>query len=134
MRLQFEPDDSMPHFTIQGTFPSLNEYLSSMGRNPHVGNKLKQQYMMIVVNAIRKQIDRRYKAENPIIIHYRLFEPNKRKDHDNAFCYVSKVTQDALQSTGVIPNDGWANVINFTHDFFLDRKNPRIEVYLEEVK
>lgn len=134
MRLQFVPDESMPHFTIKGTFPSLNEYLAATGRSPYKGGSMKREYMMLAVNAIRRQLDRHYKPQNPLIIHYRIFEPNKRKDHDNSVACISKIVQDGLQAAGVIPNDGWANIENFTHDFFLCRENPRVEVYLEEVE
>ena len=47
---------------------------------------------------------------------------------------VSKCTQDALQKMKVIDNDGWKNVENFTHDFFVDKNNPRVIVWLEVIE
>jgi Holliday junction resolvase RusA-like endonuclease len=55
-----------------------------------------------------------------------------KRDKDNVLSVCMKVIQDALQTCGVIDNDGWANIENFTHDFYLDAQNPRIEVYIEE--
>ena len=133
MGLQYEPDNLMPHFTIQGKFPSLNEYLAACGRNPHVGAKLKREYMMLVVNAIRRQVDRHYKASKPLIVHFRYFEPTRRRDKDNIDSLCRKYVFDGLQVAGIIDNDGWDEIENYTHDFFVDKKNPRIEVYLEEV-
>ena len=68
-----------------------------------------------------------------VILHYRFFEPDKRRDKDNVFAYASKIIQDALVTLKVIDNDGWKNVENFTHDFFVDAEKPRIEVYIENV-
>lgn len=50
----------MKGFTIKGrffgdkTFPSLNNYLAEVGRNPKAGGRLKRQYVMIATNAIRR--------------------------------------------------------------------------------
>ena len=136
MRLQFVPDESMPHFTIKGTFPSLNQYLSECGRNPRAGNRLKRDHMMLATNAIRRQVDRHFKPKNPLIVHFRYFEPNMRRDKDNIDSLARKVIFDSLQATKIIENDGWKQIENYTHDFFVCGKGeePRIEVYLEEVE
>lgn len=68
-----------------------------------------------------------------VILHYRFFEANEKRDKDNVFAFATKVIQDAMQELGMIENDGWKNIENFTHDFFVDKKNPRVEVYIEEV-
>ena len=58
----------MKEFTIKGrffgdkTFPSLNNYLSEVGRNPKAGGRLKRQYVMIATNAIRRDLKRCYPA------------------------------------------------------------------------
>ena len=41
--------------------------------------------------------------------------------------------QDALVECGVLQNDGWKNIVGFSDDFFVDPKNPRIEVDIEEI-
>lgn len=133
--LQFEIPENceMPHFIIKGTFPTLNEYLSACGRNPKAGGRLKKQYMDIASWEIRSQL-RNYHADKKVILHYCFYEPNMKRDKDNCFAFASKTIQDALQACKVIDNDGWKNIENFTHDFYLDRVNPRIEVYIEEVE
>lgn len=113
--------------------PSLNEYLTEIGRKPQIGNKMKREYKMIASNYIRVGL-KRWKATKPVVIHYVFYEPNMKRDHDNVFSFASKSIQDALQECGVIENDGWKQILNFTHDFYLDRLNPRIEVYLEEIE
>ena len=123
----------LPHFIIKGTMPSLNEYLNEIGRKPQIGNKMKREYKMIASNYIRVGL-RRWKATKPVVIHYVFYEPNMKRDHDNVFSFASKSIQDALQECGVLENDGWKQILNFTHDFYLDRVNPRIEVYIEEIE
>lgn len=136
MKPQFDLSQaySMPHFTIDGTFPSLNEYLAEIGRNPKkCGGSFKRDYKYTVIQYLRLSEYRHYQASKPVIIHYVFYEANMKRDHDNVFAFASKCIQDALQDCGVIPNDGWKDILNFTHDFYLDRENPRIEVYIEEI-
>lgn len=132
-RLQFDSTGKdMPHFIIPFTMPSLNEYLASCNRNPHVGAKMKSENTMLACNAIRRYL-KRWHTDKKIIIHYYFYEPNMKRDHDNVFSMASKCIQDSLIKTKVIQNDGWKNIENFTHDWFIDKKNPRIEVWLEEI-
>ena len=70
---------------------------------------------------------------NKVILHFRFFEPKKNRDKDNIFAYAAKIILDAMVELKIIDNDGWKNVENFTHDFFVDATTPRIEVYIEEV-
>lgn len=132
MRLQFDPTGKdMPHFIIPFTMPSLNEYLSACNRNPHVGAKMKRENMMLASNSIRRYL-RRWHTDKKVILHYHIYEPNKKRDKDNCFAMVSKCVQDALVSTKVLNNDGWSCIENFTHDFFIS-KQARIEVWIEEI-
>jgi len=56
-----------------------------------------------------------------------------KRDHDNVASCASKFIQDALRDIEVIKDDGWKFVLNYTHDFYCDKENPRIEVYIEEI-
>ena len=135
MIIQFDKTahDDMPHFTIEGTLPSLNEYLGACRRHAILGSKMKKDTDTLISYAIRKGLGK-YKPTNPIILHFIHYEPNKRRDKDNINGYCRKSCLDALQKCKVIPNDGWADVENFTQDFFVDKLRPRIEVYIEEVE
>ena len=135
MYTQFNLNDKglYPHFTIPGTMPGLNEYLAEVGRKPQIGGRMKREYKMLALSYIRRDL-RKYKATKPIVLHYVFYEPNMKRDHDNVFTFCSKCVQDALQEAKVIENDGWKQIVNFTHDFFLDKSKPRIEVYIEEIE
>lgn len=142
MKPQFEvpADGSMKMFRIVGkfygekTFPSLNNYLHECAKNPKAGARMKREYQMIACNAMRLQL-RRWKAEKPIILHYRFFEPNRgqRRDFLNVFDFCDKVIADALQDCQIIPNDDPKHLLNATHDFYYTDQTPFIEVYIEEV-
>lgn len=143
MTLQFViPDNcTMPKVVVSGnyfgdkTFPSLNNLLASYARSPQIGGSMKRKYKNICANEIREQLPCYY-AEKPLIIHYRLFEPNRgqRRDIMNCVSMIDKCFEDALQDCGVIKDDSPRHVLNTTHDvFYTDENEPWFEVYLEEV-
>lgn len=125
-------------FIIRGAFygdkcfPSLNDYLAEMGRHPQLGGRMKRDYKMIAVNAIRRDLKRR-KPKGAVILHYRFYEPprGQKRDRMNVFAFADKVIEDALQDCKVIPDDGPDIVKNATHDFFSG--DPAIEVEIEEI-
>lgn len=128
-------------FTIRGaycgdkTFPSLNQYISELGRNPKAGGRYKHQYVMIATNAIRRDL-KRFKTSMPVILHYTFAEPKKgqKRDRMNIFSLADKFIEDALRDCKVIPDDGPRYVINCTHDFIYTDGEPYIEVSIEEVE
>lgn len=115
------------------TFPDLNDYLSSCSRHPQVGAKMKRDYMIIASNAIRRQLGR-LKITKPVKIHYYFYEGDVRRDLSNVGSFATKVIEDALQQCGVLKNDNQVWVKGYTHDFFTDKNNPRIEVIIEELE
>ena len=63
---------------------------------------------------------------------YSWYEKNKKRDLDNISSFGRKVIQDALVASKVLINDGWNNIKGFSDEFYVDAKNPRIEVLIEE--
>ena len=118
---------------IPGRFESLNKYLGELSRHPIAGNRMKQRDENICVTYIRKAL-KNTKLKTPIIIHYGFYDKNTKRDRMNIFAYTDKVFQDSLQKAGNLKSDDWRSVINTSHDFFVDAKNPRIEIVIEEVK
>lgn len=137
---QYTPNESHKLLVIRGsfygekTFPSLNNLLAEYGRNPKAGGRLKKQVEDIVIAYARQQL-RGYKAENPVILHYRFFEParGQKRDFMNVFSMADKAVEDALQKVGVLENDDPKHLLNTTHDFYYTTTEPYIEVYIEEV-
>lgn len=128
-------------FTIRGAFfgdkcfPSLNQYIQELGRNPRCGAKLKKQCVMIAANAIRRDLGR-YKTTKPVILHYVFGEPMKgnKRDYGNIFGLADKFIEDALRDCKVIPDDNPRFVKNFTHEFLYTNGEPFIRVEIEEVE
>ena len=116
---------------IPGRFRSLNEFIDANRRrsgNWSAGNKVKQADQNLIRHYLPKT------RMKKVWITYRFYEPNKKRDKDNVCSYFMKVFQDALVQSGIIANDGWECIAGFDCRFFVDRKNPRIEVEIEEWK
>ena len=118
--------------TIWGTLPGLNEFIDANRRNYHAGAKLKKEAQFLVVLSARKCL-KRWKATGPVWMTYRWYEPNRKRDKDNICAGGRKIIQDALVEAGVLKGDGWGEIAGFTDEFYIDKKEPRIEVEIEEV-
>ena len=118
---------------IPGILPNLNDYIEAERRNRHLGAKMKRQTEQVVALCIKSQL-RRVKFQGPVIMRYAWFEPNRRRDKDNVSSFGRKCIQDALVKSGVLRNDGWGEIEAFSDSFFVDKKNPRVEVEIIPVE
>ena len=123
--------DTMTKFTIRGTLPGLNDYISAERTHRYAGAAMKKQSEAIVQHAARALGKAHF--DKPVHMIYRWFEPTRRRDKDNISAFGRKVIQDALVRCGVLANDGWAQISGFEDQFFLDKKSPRIEVQIYEI-
>ena len=80
--------------------------------------------------AIRHQIKR--PLREPVIMDYMWIERDRRRDKDNICGFGRKVIQDAFVQVHALRNDGWANIKNFSDDFCVDKKRPRVEIEIRE--
>ena len=111
---------------------SLNEYIGACRRNAYQGAHMKRKDQSKVEWYIRSQL-RGIHLKKPVRMSYRWYEPNRKRDLDNISGYGHKICQDALVNCRVIENDGWQYVTGFSDDFYVDKKNPRIEISIEEL-
>lgn len=114
-----------------GKLPSLNEFISACNKNPKAGGRMKWEDQNRVEWFIRSQL-RGVRIKKPVIMVYSWYEPNRKRDLDNISSYGRKVIQDALVHCGVIHNDGWKQILGFSDRFYVDRKEPRVEVVIVE--
>ena len=114
------------------TFPSLNQYIAEIAKNPKAGGRYKRKYADIASDFIRADLGE-WRTDKPIILHYTFAEPlkGKKRDRGNIFSCADKIIEDALQKCGVIPDDNPDFVVNFTHEFLYTDKEPYIEVCIE---
>jgi len=61
------------------------------------------------------------------------YEPNRHRDPDNIMA-GQKFILDGLVVAGTIPNDNQRHIQGIIHRFAVDRKNPRIEVEIVDIK
>lgn len=116
---------------ILGTLPGLNELIAAERTHRQKGAKLKRDAETIVRLHIRQQL-RGKRPKTPVMLHYRFFEPTRRRDKDNIAAFAHKTIQDSLVKEDIIANDGWDYVEGFVDVFSVDKKNPRIEVIIIE--
>lgn len=119
-------------FTIYGRLPGMNEYTSSQRGNRYHGANMKRASQKAVEAYISAAKLKPIKC--PVRIIYAFYEPDRRRDLDNISGFAHKVIQDALVSCGVLQGDGWKHITGYTDVFAVDRKHPRIEVELVEVR
>lgn len=124
---------------IDGTLPNLNDYLKAErqtfrkgGKFTTKGNELKQNTQDLIIWQIRQQL-RGLHINNPVLLKYDFFEPNRKRDLDNISAFAHKVVQDSLVLAEVLKNDGWKEITGYIDQFYLDKNNPRIEVTIVEV-
>ena len=121
------------HYTliIHGRLDNLNDYIKACRTNQYKGAHLKAKNENKVQAEIYEQIGR-LRITHPVRMSYRWYEKDRRRDLDNVSSFGRKVIQDALVETRVLRNDGWKEIIGFSDEFYVDKKNPRIEVEIEE--
>lgn len=130
--MQYKVEIKGKFYNKTKTAPGWNDRISASARHPMQGGKMEKDFVMVCANAIRKYM-RRVKIEKPIKITYIFHEPDRKRDLGN-IAYIDKPFEDALQLVKVIPNDN-QNYIREIH-FILgetDKKNPGIEIYIEEI-
>ena len=127
----------MKHYMliINGKLNNLNDYITACRTNPYKGAKVKAHNENIVKACIYEQLGR-LRIQGPVYNEIRRMVRNRMRSSSiliNISSFGRKVIQDALVETHVLRNDGWTEITGFRDDFYIDRKNPRIEVEIEEV-
>ena len=117
-------------FIVWGRLPGLNEIIGADRAHWAVGSALKKNTLETVMWCIRAAELK--PVEKPVVIHYRFYEPNRRRDVGNVLAGADKVIEDALVKCGILHDDGQKWVRNIVPWFGVDKDNPRIEVELKE--
>lgn len=117
---------------IPGKLPNLNDYTEACRGNRYSGAKMKKNAEEIICSHILEQIPRAH-FDCPVQVSFRWYEANRRRDLDN-IAFAKKFILDALVRSGVLDNDNWQGVSGFSDSFFIDPKNPRIEVDISPVE
>lgn len=94
-------------------FPALNEHTKTARGNKYASNSDKQTYTDIVAYECMSQ---GIKPVESAMFHFRWIEKNKRRNKDN-IAFAKKYIFDGFVNSGIIKNDGWAEVKGFTDEF-----------------
>lgn len=116
---------------IHGRLDNLNDYTTACRTNQYKGSAMKRKNEEIVLQEIYSQFGR-LRITKPVRMHYTWYEKDRRRDLDNVSSFGRKVIQDALVKSKVLQNDGWNEIKGFSDEFYVDGKNPRIEVLIVE--
>lgn len=117
----------MISFVIKGRLDGLNNYTKACRSGYHAGNGMKQKNQLMVEKALAEYNIAPIKEK--IYLLYRWYEPNSKRDLDN-IAFAHKFIQDAMVAKSIIVDDGWKYIGGFKDEFYVDRNNPRIEVYI----
>jgi len=114
-------------FVIKGELPTMNEIVAASKKHPMVYANMKKDYTALVMIHARN-LPKVGKSDFVITWYCK----DKRKDPDNIAGGI-KCLMDGLVKAKVLDNDGWKQVNSITHDFEVDKDNPRIEVKIYEL-
>lgn len=112
-------------FTIEGRFPSLNDYVDAERRNRFAAAKMK-----------RRETERARAAAaasgipaftGRVTVRFLWVEPNRRRDLDNV-AFAKKFVLDGMVAAGVIEGDGQSHVVGLADLFEIDPVRPRVVV------
>jgi hypothetical protein len=123
-------------FNFPGNWATMNQMIDIAKSNPHQYKQLKTRSENYAINYIKEHLkaNKEFKNHFPIkercLVVCNVWLKDKRKDPDGAIGFALKVFLDALQRTKVLPNDGFKQINGFIHNFDIDSKNPRIELFL----
>ena len=114
-----------------GRLPGLNEIIAAAKRG-----KGKYQPYAIMKDRYTSEIGwlaKKLPAYNRVDITITWYEPDRRRDPDNITA-GQKFILDGLVAGGVIKDDSQRYVNSISHQFEVDRENPRVEIEVQEVE
>lgn len=118
--------------TYYGQLPGINELLAENRKNKFAGAKQKKKWRgeLASVFLLQRLAQSKDAVQTHAVIRVRFYEPDRRRDDDNVFGGL-KIILDAMQDAGVILDDG-PRYCHVLPERFYDKKNPRVEIEVEE--
>lgn len=115
---------------IPHRLPGLNEIIYQARGNKTISNAQKKKYTELVAWYCKIYKIKKLNKKADFIFSW--YCQNKKRDKDNIMA-GQKFIFDGLQSAGVIKNDGWKEIGNISHKFYIDKENERVEIEIVEV-
>ena len=119
---------------IPGRLPGLNEYINAERTNRFKAAGIKRKTQKYIAAFIKKAYAEKTLSQHnkPSEIHFTWIEPNNRRDLDN-ISFAVKFIQDEMVKQNVFPDDGTKYIRRLTHDFNVDKTDPRIIIEIKEI-
>lgn len=115
---------------ISGELTDLNTFIKKINYNRFVGASIKKKETERVFWDCKYSDPLAKVKKYPVIITFSWFSRDCRKDIDNV-AFAKKFILDGLVMARVLENDSRKFVAGFKDYFFIDKKNPRCEVLIE---
>ena len=110
----------------------MNEAFEAARKNRYIEANTRHKHENDIIRCAKLCLNG-WRPKGAVILHYRIYESNKRRDKDNIVGYAMKLIQDSLVKAGYLRGDGWKYIENFDFTWNVDEKRPRIEIDIEEV-
>ena len=113
---------------IPGELTDLNTYIKAERGNRYSGAKLKKEETERVA-----WLSKGHKVDKyPVNITCNWYLKDRRKDIDNC-AFAVKFILDGLVMAGVLENDSQKYIKSLSHNFAIDKANPRVVVEIKSV-
>ena len=114
--------------TILGYLCDLNKYSTAERANKYKGAKIKKDE---TERCMLHFLGLKFNPKIHLTFHW--ICKSKAKDMDN-IAFAKKFILDGIVLAGALSNDGWSEIDGFSDKFSIDKKNPRIEIEIKEIK
>ena len=113
-----------------GRLPGLNEIIDAakQGRGKYQPYAIMKEQYTSDIGWLAKKLP----AYNRVDITITWYEPDLRRDPDNIMG-GAKFVMDGLVAGGAIKDDSQRYINSISHQFEVDRENPRVEIEVQEV-
>ena len=113
----------MIKFEIPFRLPGLNDYVNVCRSNKYGAGKFKKDIetqILWILKTIKQKVDK------PVYVNFIWYEQTKKRDKDNV-AFAKKFILDALQKSGILPNDNNQYILGFT-DKFIYKQGDKVNV------
>lgn len=114
--------------TLLGEYCDLNRFLKATNNNRYGGASVKKSETERVCWQCK---GKKPIKEYPVVIKFDWYSQNLKKDIDNV-AFAKKFILDGLVMAGVIENDSRKFITGFSDKFYIDAKNPRVEIEISK--
>lgn len=119
----------MQTLIIKGRLPDANTYINAERSNRYAAAKLKEDWTNIVKNQAKSQ--KLKPIDKSLVIFINWWVKDKKRDKDNIM-FGQKFIFDGLVKAKILKNDGWKDIDQIHHSFFILPKKEKeyVKIYL----